>query len=409
MATRNDNPPLRILFIAGGLSNGGAEKQFIYMLRSLKELGADVKVLSLTEGETHEHHMTAVAGQTQSIAKGNPIQRVAAVINAARKFRPHFIQSTHFFSSFYAGLAGRFTGIPSIGAIRGDFHHDMAKVGAPSQLLIRLPSALLANSYNARSNALVMGLRPERVQVLQNVIDLQEFDLLRTKSQNGMVFQNNDQVVCRAITVARLVPVKRLERFLHALALTRQQVSGLQGVIVGSGPEEIGLRELAHKLGLQPDAPNAGVIFLGERRDVPHLLNQADMYVLTSDREGFPNVILEAMAASLPVISTPAGDTPKLVVEGETGFIIPTEDVLSLSVRMVVLAQSKVLRAKLGAAGRQRVERNYEYAHLGEHMMQVYHKIANQMNNSTTQAVIESSLRSTEHQSTAAVYTSQHS
>lgn len=409
MAPSDNQPRLRILFIAGGLGNGGAEKQFIYMLRSLKALDADIRVLSLTDGETHEHGIIAAGVRPVSIARLTPLRRITAIVQAAREFQPHFIQSTHFFSSFYAGLAGRITRTPSIGAVRGDFHHDMAKVGPMSRLLIRLPSVLLANSYNARSNALVMGMAPQRVHVLQNVIDLVEFDRLRTKSQNGSVFADSREITCRAITVARLVPVKRLERFLHALALARQQNQGLQGVIVGSGPEETGLRELANTLHLHPDAPNAGVIFLGERHDVPHLLDQADMYVLTSDREGFPNVILEAMAASQPIVSTPAGDTPELVEEGKTGFIVPTQDVLALSIRMTALAQSKELRERLGTAGRQRVEQLYEYARLGESMMRVYHEIANQVHNRSTLALIEENLQAIEHQTASALYTTSQS
>ncbi len=383
------NSSLKVLFIAGSLGKGGAEKQLMYMLRALQDIGAEVRVIALAEGEFHERTLRGMGIQPIQIDKRNPLSRLSQIVMTARTFRPHFIQATHFYAGFYAGAAGRILRIPSIGAIRGDLYHDLNGVGLIGRWLLHLPTVLLSNSNNARENALQIGISPRRVFVLQNVIDLKEFDRRLLSAKPGLLRGDLNRGCCYAVSVARLIPVKRLERFLKGLSLARQRLPSLKGVIIGSGPEEAALRNLAERLGLQPDHPLGGLQFLGERNDVPQLISQADMFVLTSDREGFPNVILEAMAASLPIISTPAGETPGLVKDGENGYLIPFDDPLVLANRMVHLAQSPILGAKLGSEGRVLVEHQYSVKHLTGNLLDTYRAIAHETRNNSVLALLE--------------------
>ena len=175
-----------------------------------------------------------------------------------------------------------------------------------------------------------------------------------------------------AAAVARLVPAKRLDRFLRGLARARREEGLLRGLIVGDGPERARLEALAGGLGLLPD----GVTFLGACADVPRVLAGADMLVLTSQHEGFPNVLLEGMAARLPIVTTPAGDAATLVDEGRSGFVVPFQDVDLLAERMQTLAQSRAMRRALGAAGRARVEAQYRVDGLAVRALEIYHRIA---------------------------------
>jgi hypothetical protein len=377
---------LRVTFVAGGLGQGGAEKQFLYMLKTLLDLDASVQVLTLTSGEYHEESLARLGIQPVSVGKTNSqFSRILSITRATRTFQPHFIQSTHFFTSFYAGMAGRLAQIPSIGAIRSDLHLDLEGVGRSAAWVMRMPSVFLANSYQARQNALDLGLPVKKILVLQNVIDLREFDTQLTA--NPSMLLNPDYIW--AITVGRLVPVKRMERFLQALAIAQEKVKNLAGVIVGGGPEEERLRAEAVRLGLQPDQPKGGVLFLGERSDVAQLLGQSDIYVLTSDREGFPNVLLEAMAAGLPLLSTPAGESSKLVQEGVNGYLVPFDSVETLANRMIHLAESASFRRVMGKAGRHLVETQYNYPLLGKNLIQVYRDIADIVNSGNAISALE--------------------
>jgi glycosyltransferase involved in cell wall biosynthesis len=180
-----------------------------------------------------------------------------------------------------------------------------------------------------------------------------------------------------AILVARLVEQKRADRFLRALQLARRVVPELRGLIVGDGPARSELEAVHHQLGEDREH----VQFLGTRDDVPTLLRNSDMLVATSDHEGCPNVILEAMAAGLPVITTPAGDAGRIVQDDVTGYVVAMSDVHGLAERMVSLALSPDLRAQLGSAGRNRVQSQYGFEGHATRILGIYRKIAQQQRN----------------------------
>ena len=131
-----------------------------------------------------------------------------------------------------------------------------------------------------------------------------------------------------------------------ALALAHRRFPTLKGAVFGDGPERGAMEKMAADMGMWPER----VSFLGQRDDVPTLLRQADM--LCSDHEGFPNVVLEGMAAGLLAITTPAGDTGVAVQDGVTGFVVSFDDTEGMAQRMTRLAESPELHHRLGEAGR---------------------------------------------------------
>jgi len=377
MKTSSSTESLRIVLLAGGLGQGGAEKQLLYIVRALQDLGVDIRLLTLTRGEHYETELIQRGVRPIWVGRvGNPIVRLAIITALAKRYKPHILHSAHFFANLYVSLLPKITRKTlGVGSIRNDAFHEVETNGHWSRWLLRSPTALIANSFAGQRNAGQFGISKERIHVLPNVIDLEEFDSLadtqpRTCSRHEP---------CIAVTVARLVPVKRLERFLEALAIARQNVPNLVGWVIGDGSERSRLEFKAHELGLFPD----NVRFWGRRSDVPRLLGQAHMFVLTSDREGFPNVILEAMAAALPVITSPAGDSGVVVQDNSTGYVVPFEDIGAIAGRVRLLATSPDLCVQMGRAGRQCVEQQYSYASLKRSLMSVYFNIAKTTREST--------------------------
>ena len=362
-------PTLRVAFVAGSLTQGGAEKQFVYMARALRDSGAEVTIYSLTQREHYETVLAAEGIRPMWVGRvSHPPARLATLASVLMRHRPHILQSTHFFGNLYAAILGRLCGAIGIGSIRNDTYFDMQANGRWGPWLLRTPRVLLANSWAAQHNAEVMGVRGDRIHVLPNVIDLCEFD--RGEHEPiGMAAARERPI---AIAVCRLVPMKRVDRFIRALALARAHVPSLTGIIVGDGPERAPLEELARSI----PGVAGGLTFVGRRSDVPRLLRQADMLVLSSDHEGFPNVVLEAMAARLPVIATPAGDVRRVVTDGETGYVVPFDDIEAMAARMVHLAETLPLRQQLGGAGRAKVERSYSYSMLGARLRAIYSSMA---------------------------------
>ena len=252
--------------------------------------------------------------------------------------------------------------------------------GAWAKWLFRVPTALIANSHAAKRRAETMGMRSTGVHVIPNVIDLSELGVTRKHDPLPP-----DGVVVAA--VANLLPVKRLDRFLAALALARRDVPQLRGLVAGDGPERARLEELATNLQLLPD----GVRFVGSCA-ASAALGQADMLLHTSQHEGFPNTLLEAMTTGLPVVTTPAGDSGLVVQDGVSGYVVAFDDISAMADHLVRLARSSALRRVLGAAGRERVEHEYRFEGLGDALLGTYWQIADQRRDSRVLAALTTTL-----------------
>src|SRR5205807_9503285 len=131
--------------------------------------------------------------------------------------------------------------------------------------------------------------------------------------------------------------------------------SPFRALIVGDGPDRPAIEEALRRHDLTDRVELAG-----ERNDVPELLAAADVFVLSSRSEGLPVSVLEAMAAELPVVATAVGGLPELVVEGETGFLVPPGDARALGAALGRLLADAELCRRLGEAGRRRVEAGFE-------------------------------------------------
>jgi glycosyltransferase involved in cell wall biosynthesis len=354
---------LRVALLAGGLSQGGAEKQLLYMVKALRERCVTVRVYCLTRGEHYEPALQRAGVPPIWIGHHqNPLLRTLALARKLRTFRPHVVQAAHFFTNLHVTLAARLAGAQAIGSIRNDAFHEVQANGRWGRWLLSIPPAIVANSNAAAHNAEALGADPTRIHVVSNVLDLDEFD----RSAIPVTDAGTDRVV--AIAVCRLVAAKRIDRYLRAMAMARRRAPVLHGVIVGEGPERSRLEELARSLGLLPD----GVTFLGRRNDVPAILRSGHLLVVSSDHEGFPNVILEAMAARLPVVTTPAGDAGTIVRHGELGFVVPANDVEQMADRLVELATKHDVRRRFGDACRMEVERRYTQRTLADSLLAVY-------------------------------------
>ena len=355
----------RVALIAGGLSQGGAEKQLLYMARALQQRGIDVRCYCLTRGDFYQPAFEQSGIPVIWIGRfQTPLLRLARLIPLLRAFHPQAVQAGHFFTNLYAALGARACGAISIGAIRNDGAFELAENKGWGPWLMRLPTLVVANSRVGARFAQTHGRGPDGVVVIPNVIDLQAFD--RVVATTESLRERLHGPI--AIAVGRLVPAKRFDRFLESLVLARRSAPSLSGVIVGDGPERRALEAQAAQLGLGNDS----LLFLGRRDDVPALLRQADMLVACSDHEGFPNVLLEAMAAGLPSITTPAGDAASVVLPNVTGVVVESDNVQELAGAMVRLAMAPARRAAMSRAARQRVERVYRPDWLAESLVGAY-------------------------------------
>jgi glycosyltransferase involved in cell wall biosynthesis len=154
-----------------------------------------------------------------------------------------------------------------------------------------------------------------------------------------------------AVSFARLSPEKDVANLLQAVALIAPSAPEFRLEIAGDGPCREELQTLAANLKL-----NERVRFLGEVRDIAGLLGRASMFVLPSQSEGISLTILEAMARGLPVLATRVGGNPEVVLNGASGLLVTPRDPAELAQGLVQLWCNADTAARMGLAGRRRVE-----------------------------------------------------
>jgi glycosyltransferase involved in cell wall biosynthesis len=197
---------------------------------------------------------------------------------------------------------------------------------------------IVAVSHDERAAGLAAGVgKQSQYRVIHNGVDAEHFSGERRP------------VPGRVVLVGRLSRAKRPDVALRVLDAVRQHFPEAELHIVGGGPEEEQVRRLVHDLGL-----SASVRLLGRLDDVAEVLAGADCLLLTSDWEGCPLAVLEAMAAGVPVVSTHVGGVPELVADGETGLLAPPRDVAALAAAVERILGHPAFGEQLGEAGRAR-------------------------------------------------------
>ena len=183
------------------------------------------------------------------------------------------------------------------------------------------------------------------VKVNKNQSQIAKQDANHKRQEFGL---NENDIVC--IFVSRLVPVKGHQYLISAIPEVLENVPSAKLVLVGDGELRDELEQRALNLGVKDS-----VIFTGLRHDVPELLAMSDLFVLSSINEGMGRVLVEAMAVGLPVVATRVGGVPDVVVDGETGILVPSENSKALASAIVKLLKDENMRQRMGEAGRRRV------------------------------------------------------
>jgi glycosyltransferase involved in cell wall biosynthesis len=172
-------------------------------------------------------------------------------------------------------------------------------------------------------------------------------------------------------TVGNMKRQKRHDLFLRAIAAARRDMAGLHGVIVGRDlGEEPSLRKLRAELGLEEH-----VHFAGGVTDTAPWLRAFDLFLLTSDHEGLPNVVLESMAAGCPVVATDVGGVREIIRDGQSGVIIPRRDEATAAHAIVELLNDRSRRNTIAEEARTRVRQQFSTSAMVEAHVRLYEKL----------------------------------
>jgi L-malate glycosyltransferase len=205
-----------------------------------------------------------------------------------------------------------------------------------------------------------------KIEVIYNGIKIEKFqikiDIAEKRRSLGL---KEDDIVIGA--VGRLCTEKNYKMLILAFGLVAKDVHNAKLVIVGGGQLEDQLRQTAADMGLTNK-----VLFLGPRTDVPEILKTFDIYALSSDSEGASQVLLEAMASGTPVVATNVGGNPEIILDGQTGILVPRGDQFKFAEAILNIANDLQYRGKMAENGRNRIFEKFTFTQMVENYVNTY-------------------------------------
>lgn len=355
------NRPLRVMIMMSSIAMGGGEKNIVSLLPYLQRAG--VTVVLGTMNTRRDGPLADVFFQS-GIQRFDLGARRMLDLAAFRKLllilREQKIDIIHAQDQdtiIYAGLASRLLGIPSVMT-----RHvlEESKVNWKKKLRMQLVyfsarhgiTKVVAVSEMVRQHFSKQArISLSKIDKIYNGIELEKFSHTahRNEIRNRLEWDLNRPI---GIFISVLRPGKGFELLFDCIPHVRQIIPGFQVKLVGSGKLETELREQAISLG---DA----VEFLGQRMDIPELLGASDLLIQASWSEALPTVLIEAGAASLPVVATNVGGSAEIVQNGIGGFLVTPGDGRAIADAVIELLQHPEKSCQMGERAHQFVQENF--------------------------------------------------
>ncbi len=354
---------IRVLRVLSNLGGGGVQRRLLSLLPYLNEKW-EINLLSFKGGILEEEFRKRVKELliVRRRSKFDPVC-ISKIYNYLKKRKIHILHTHTHKPNTTARIAGILAGVPIIIAQEHNLDTwkgilqrfiDVFFAGFTDRIVV--VSKAVGEFYHS------IGIPREKIYLLYNGIEYEKY-ILREEVKEKAGKKKGELWVGY---VGRLHPQKGVEFLIKGFKKVSLSFPQAQLLIIGEGPLKDKLLHIVEEEGIQ-----GRVKFMGRREDLSSLLPLLDILVLPSLREGFPNVILEAMASSLPVIASDTGGVREVVEEGITGYLVPPKDVSALAARIKLLLQDQALREEMGRRGREKVKK-FHISRMAEETIRLY-------------------------------------
>lgn len=371
---------MRVLHILKVKGIAGAEQHLLTLLPGLRERGIDARFLILVPPGTPAADFTTAAE-----ARGIPLEKLVIrhhaditlygqLLNKIREFNPEVVHTHLQHGDLYGIPAARWAGVPVIITSR---HNDDSRrrrraLRWLNRWLWGQVSAGIAISDSVRQFSIeVEGVPEEKISTIHYGIDGKV--PRANSSATAVTLRSELHLPAEAMlagTVCRLLDWKGVQYAVEAFHQVQVRFPQAHLVITGDGPMRPSLEAQVKRLNL-----TGRVHFLGWRSEVGAIMAGLDVFLMPSEREGFGIVLLEAMAHALPVIGSRAGAISEVVLDGETGIIVPPKDPLQLAEALGHLFGDRALRQHMGLLGQDRLEAVFSRSHMVEQTLSLYNRL----------------------------------
>ena len=365
-------PQVPLGLVIGQLVRGGAERQLHALVRGMDQERFSPVVFCLSDlVEPYGPRLEDAGAAVVTIPRRGHYDFLRA-LTLARELRRRGIRLVHAFlleATVYAAIARTVARTPAL--------LTSNRVALPGRDGVRrafdrwafaTSDRVVVNSEAVRRfTARTYRIAEDRMEVIYNGIDPTTFlEARRDEELRAVLGAGSGELLIA--TVGRVMPQKNPELFLDVARRVHEREPRARFTWIGTGSLASMLSERIRELGLE------GIVSTpGPRDDVPAILASCDLFLLTSDAEGLPNVILEAMAAGLGVVATDAGGTGEAL--GETGIVCPRGDGAGLAAAILGLLQDPGGRAALGEAARARVREHFSIEAMVSSTQRVYEEV----------------------------------
>jgi len=343
-----------ILRIITWLPRGGIERRLVAVLPRLNKPPFRVSLVCIRERGPLADEIEQ-AGVPVSVVPLRSRLDPRGLWTLARWMRDQRIDLIHshmYRSNVPATIAARLAGVPHVLCqVHNVDTWETHRQRVMDRWLVRWRTAMLAVSNQVKQD-IVTNLRcpPEQVRVLYNGIDIRKYRSVGHTPglRYNLGVPDGNRLV---VMLARLVAQKKHTRFLQALETIRNELPPTSVLFVGEG-KMLGMLEREVEERRLGDI----VSFAGHRNDIPQILALSDLSVVTSDREGFSNAILESLAAGVPVVATDVGGNSEAIVNGECGVLVKSDDQAGLARAIKTVLTDDTLRQRMSEAARRRAQ-----------------------------------------------------
>jgi glycosyltransferase involved in cell wall biosynthesis len=356
---------MRILYVIDDLGPGGAERRFVQLIKGLDPERFKTMIVLLTD-IVHYDEIYALGTEIVKLerkVKKDPLVffRLFAI---CRKWKPDIAHAWGSMSAVYAGPVAKILKIKLINAMIAGAPEKLTA----SQRMRRMFTFPLSDIVQSNSHA---GLEaydvpPGKRSMIHGGFDFERMRDLKDRDAVRVELGIGTRYVAGMVAGFRHhKDYGSLVRAAHRVLEKRDDVTF---VCVGGGPELEGIRELARG--------DKRIIFTGKRSDVESIVNAFDIGILSTYGEGISNSIMEYMAAGKPVVATEGGGTGELVIDGETGFLVPKRSPDRMAEKIEELLGNDELRETMGRLGKERIQGEFSIERMRSEHTALYEKLA---------------------------------
>ncbi len=342
-------------FSIGELNNGGQERQLFYLLAELSRQGKSIHlfVWNYSPGQKYTLLIQALPGSKIYYNSGNRLKKLIAFRSFITSLHPPLIQNYSFYTNFYVWLCTLGTATVGVGAIRSRLDRSIRITGILSGYLCAIfPKHKISNNflYHIYCSRWIKFFN-RKTRIVTNHLDIRDFRL-STPAHDGIL---------RTASVGRLFQEKRIDLLIEVLARLKEKGIPFMHEHAGDGILKDDLIRLAGVLNV-----SGQISFVGEKSNISDFLENKHLFLHTSDYEGYPNVIMEAMACGKPVVTTNCGDVSMITRDNRTGYILPIGDVDGLVEKILYLNENPELIKRFGLRARRIAETKFNLSHFAE-------------------------------------------